>query len=142
MIYGGIICCDNKHDELFDCNIDVLTYFLHFVPPKISSLEERLAMPRSCQPLNSRSPLWHWCRRSCNLRRLSLCLLQLGLGDFRCLTVEDNFRLLEVAAGIFVNKDKREIIASGVFLIDLAEGWGKFEAAEEEADWDCFTARG
>lgn len=39
----------------------------------------------------------------------------------------------------FVNEDKAEVVARGVFLVDLPEGGREVEAAEEEADGYCFS---
>lgn len=77
-----------------------------------------------------------------NLCRLRLSLLELGLCDFRRLPIEDDFRLLEVAAGVLVDEDEGEVVAGGVFLVDFAESRGEVEAAEEEADGDGFAAGG
>lgn len=55
------------------------------------------------------------------------------------MAVEDDFGLFEVAASVLVNEDETEVVAGGVFLVDFAEGGGQVEAAEEEADGDCFA---
>ena len=45
-----------------------------------------------------------------------------GLDTFGCLTVEDDFGLLEVAAGVFVDEDEGKIVAGRIFLVYFAEG--------------------
>ena len=45
-----------------------------------------------------------------------------GLDALWRLAVEDDFGLLEVAAGVFVDEDEGEVVAGRVFLVYFAEG--------------------
>lgn len=58
------------------------------------------------------------------------------------LSEQHNLGLLEVASSVFVNEDKREVVARRELLVDFAERRRQIEAAEEEADWDRLAAGG
>lgn len=91
-------------------------------------------------PKNTHTRKAETCTKKEALAHLDLLRLSLSsLHALRSLAVKHDLTLLKVAAGVLVDQDEREIVASRVFLVDFAEGWGEVEAAEEEADRDCFA---
>jgi hypothetical protein len=60
----------------------------------------------------------------------------------RRLSEQHDFTLLEISPCVFVDEDEGQVVAHTVLFVDFAEGRGEVEAAEEEADGDCFAAGG
>jgi hypothetical protein len=47
--------------------------------------------------------------------------------------------LLEVPSVLLVDEDQIEVVSGGELLVDVSEGRGEFEPAEEESDRDRFA---